>query len=275
MLDRTNRPTRQDRDDAKRTADKYITQGGDGRDLTATDNAPPGTIASAKEAMTELSSWLKEHPVIQTPTEAKDGGAYVERTRIAIAELETERTGKVAPLNKELGEINGSFRAVRDPLERALKELKGRLTKYAADLEAARIAEAERLRREAEAKERAAREAEAREREAIDDAAQGVESDVGGAIAEADQSFGDYRKADKAAAIAERNVPVRIGSVMGGRSLTMRTTRKLVVADAAAAIKVIGLTDEIADAITRAAKKFEDAFGELPAGVVETFERSM
>lgn len=274
MLDRTsNRSGTDARISASAIADKYI-PAADGQ-VASTDNQPPGTIDSAKLAMTELSGWLKEHPVIQSPPEAKDGAAFVERTRITIAEMEAERTAKVAPLNKELGEINGAYRLVRDPLERALKELRSRLTKYAADLEAARIAEAERLRREAEAKERAAREAEAREREAIDDAAQGVESDVGGAIAEADHSFGDYRKADKAAAIAERNVPVRIGSVMGGRSMSMRTTRKLVVQDAAAAIKVIGLTDDIADAITRAAKKFEDAFGELPAGVVETFERSM
>lgn len=271
LLDRTAT-----RSSAAALADKYIPA--TDRAVTPADNLPPTTIVSAKEAMTELSAWLKEHPVIQSHPEAKNGGAYVERTRIALSEMEAERTDKVAPLNKELASINGAYRIVREPLERCLKELRARLTKYAADIEAARIAEAERLRREAEAKEQAARDAEAREREAIDDAAQGAEADVGGAIAAADANFADYRKADKAAAIAERGVPVRIGSVMGGKSLSMRTVRKLVVTDAGAGAKAIltmGLTDKIRLAIIQSAKDFEEAYGELPEGVIETFERSL
>ena len=37
----------------------------------------------------------------------------------------------------------------------------------------------------------------------------------------------------------------------------------------------IGLTDQIRTAIVQSAKEFEDAYGELPEGVTETFERSL
>lgn len=279
MLDRIDtRSGTNARIQAKITADKYIAPAGDGRALTHTDNRPPGPIEGAKEAMTELSAWIREHPVIQSPAEAKDGGAYVERTRIALAEMEEERKVKVDPLNKQLTAINTAYRVVREPLEKLLKELRRRLTDYAAAIEAARIAEAERLRREAEAKERLAREAEAKEQDAIACADVGECADVGGAIEEANASFAQFQKADRAAAIAERNVPVRIGSVMGNKALSMRTTRKLVVLDVVAAAKAviaIGLTDKIRLAILQSAKDFEDAHGELPEGVIETFERSM
>lgn len=238
-------------------------------------NRAPGPIDSAKEAMGELGAWLKEHPVIQSPQEAKDGGAYVERTRIALGDMEAERTEKVAPLNKELAGINGAYRLVREPLEKVLKELRRRLTDYATAIEAARIAEANRLRQEAEAKEAAAREAERLEQDAIASVDVGECADVGAAITEADQAFGEFAKANRQAAVAERNVPVRIGSVMGGKALSMRTRRVLVIEDACKALKALGLTDEISTAILRSAKHFEEAHGELPAGVVETYERSI
>jgi hypothetical protein len=262
-----------DRTEAARAADKYIPSARGA--VAPTDNQPPSMIDSAEEAMAELSAWLLDHPVIQLPLEAKDGGAFVERTRIALSDMEAERTVKVAPLNEQLAGINGEYREVRQPMERALKELRGRLTAYATAIEAARIAEAEQLRQEAEAKEQAARDAEAREREAIDDAAQGAEADVGGAIAQADAQFAAYQKAGRAAAVATRSVPVRIGSVMGGKSLSMRTVRKLVVSDAAMAIKSIGLTERITAAILADTRLYEEAYGELPAGITETHERSM
>ncbi|MGA9855088.1 MAG: hypothetical protein WBR29_07425 [Gammaproteobacteria bacterium] len=277
MLDRTSiRSTTDARMRAADLADKYI-PAADG-DVATTDNQPPGSIDSAKDAMTELSAWLKEHPVIESQPEAKDGGAYVERTRIALAAMEDERKIKVDPLNKQLAAINTAYRIMREPLEKVLKELRRRLTDYAAAIEAARIAEANRLRREAEEKERLAREAEAKEQDAIACADVGECADVGGAIEEANASFAQFQKADRAAAVAERAVPVRIGSVMGNKSLSMRTTRKLVVTDAVAAAKAViamGLTDKIRLAILQSAKDFEEAHGELPEGIIETFERSM
>lgn len=238
-------------------------------------NQPPGPIEQARESLNELGTWMLENPVIQSATDAKNGGGYVERTRLTLAELEAERTVKVGPLNKELSAINSAYRTVREPLEGALKELRRRLTKYASDLEAERAKEALRLREEAEAKEAAARAAEAAEQNAIACADVGECTDVAGAIAEADAKFSEFKKADHAAAVAARDVPARIGSVMGGRSLAMRTTRKLVVDDAAKAVTAIGLTDKLRTAIVQCAKDFEQAHGELPAGVSETWERTM
>ena len=68
---------------------------------------------------------------------------------------------------------------------------------------------------------------------------------------------------------------VRIGSIMGNRALSMRTVEVLVVEDACKAIKAIGLTDKIRDAILSSAKDFRKAYDELPDGVISTQERSL
>ena len=238
-------------------------------------NQPPGPLASGREAMTELSAWLTEHPVVQTRAEAKEGGAYVERTRIALNEMETERTVKVAPLNKQLGTINGAYRAVREPLEKTLKELRRRLTDFASAEEARRIAELRRLEADRDEAERIARAAEAKEQNAIAAVDVGECANVGAAINEADAAFKDFDKLVSATAVAERNVPVRIGSVMGNRALSMRTIEVLVIEDAAKAIKAMGLTEKIQQAILSSARDFRKAHDELPTGIGITYERSL
>lgn len=238
-------------------------------------NKPPGPIDSAKEAFTELSSFLQNNPVIQDEEAARHGAAYVERTRVALSEMENERTALVKPLNEQLSGINAAYRVVRDPLEKALKALRQRIADYANEIERKRIEEAERLRQEAEAKEAQARAAEAAEQEAIADAEVGECTDVGGAIEHANETFADYQRADRAAARAERAVPVRFHSVMGGRSISMRTTEVLKITDACAAIKAMGITPEIETALLSAARKYRKAFEELPAGITATFERSI
>jgi hypothetical protein len=245
------------------------------RQVPASHNNPPGPLASAKEAMTELKQYLADTPVIHSPQEAKQAGGWIERTRIALAEMENERTAKVAPLNQQLTAINGAYRLVREPFEKMLKEIRRRVTDYASAVEAARIAEANRLRAEAEEKERVAREAERQEQDSIAAVDVGECADVGAAIEQANETFHDYEKANRAAAVAERNVPVRIGSVMGGPSLSMRTIEVLVVGDACAAIKALGLTDKIRDAILSSAREFRKAHGELPAGVTSEYQRSL
>lgn len=251
--------------------------------VSRANNNPPSTIESAKEAFDELSAFLKNHPVISNPEEAKQASAYVERTRIALQEARDERDGKTRPHLDALETIRADYDIVRDKtktndggiLQRAFTALKKRLSDYANAVEAARIAEANRLRLEAEERERKAREAELAEREAIDDAEQGVESDIGAAVEQAAQAFADYRSADKHAAIAERNVPLKLRSVMGGRTMSMRTVEKLVIEDAFAAIKALGLTSDIQEAILKSARAFRKEFDELPAGITATFERSL
>ena len=110
-------------------------------------NNPPGPLDHAVDAMAELRAFLADNPVIQTPAQAKEGGAYIERTRIALGAMETERTSRVGPLNAEVAEINSAYRTIREPLEKVLQELRARLTKFAAEEEAKRIAEAKTARR--------------------------------------------------------------------------------------------------------------------------------
>jgi hypothetical protein len=257
-----------------------------GRAVSRTDNQPPAviegeatvvktTIDHGREAFAELAAYLKETPVITCQAEARQGSGFLERTRIAIAEMEAERTAKVKPLNDEVGRINAAYRAVRDPLETALKALRARLTGFAAAEEAKRIAEANRLREEAEARERAAREAEAAERQAMEDAEAGECTDVGAAIEQADAAFDDFARANRAAARAERAVPVRFSSVTGGRAQAMRTVEVLKIEDAVKAIRVMGLTEKIAAAILSSARDYRKEFDELPEGVIATFERSI
>ena len=120
-----------------------------------------------------------------------------------------------------------------------------------------------------------AREAEAREKEAIEGAAVGEVTDVGGFIVEADAAFNQFQKADRAVAIAERDVPVRISSMMGGRALSMRTTEILLLDDPIKAIRAIGITEKIRDAILSSARDYRKLKGELPKGVSATHERKI
>lgn len=246
------------------------------RTVSRSDNSPAPAIAYAKDALDELSKWLESHPVIQQQDEAKAGAALKERTLVAIKGAREEREGKTSPLREQLNAIFADYDLVKDkgPLERTYNELRKRLTNYATAVEAARIAEAERLRLEAEERERAAREAEAAEQAAIADAEVGSCTDVAGAIEQADQAFTDFRRADKQAAIAARNVPVRFGSALGGKSQSMRTVKVLVIENVQLAIEIMGLTPKITEAILSSARDYQKEFDELPAGISATFERS-
>jgi hypothetical protein len=244
------------------------------RFATAGHNNPPNAIDSAQEAMAELAKFAEDNPAIQSFAEAKLYAGMIERTRVAMQDLENEREPQVRPLNAALKAINDRYRLVRQPLEKLYDLVKARLTKYNNAVEAARLKEAQRLREEAEAAERAARKAEAREKDAMACADVGECTDVGGAIAQADVAFKGYQKADRAAATAERNVPVRIASVMGGKSLSMRTTEVFIVEDACAAITAMGLSEAARQQLIKDAKRFREATGELPEGITSRFERS-
>jgi hypothetical protein len=233
------------------------------------------TIALGNEAMQRLSAWLRENPVIEDAPQAREANEVCASTQRTLKDMDTERKHHVDPLNEELGNINREYRVVREPITRALDELKRRLTGYVAAEERRRAAEAAALREQAEAKERAAREAEAREAEAKAGVDVGVCEDAGGAIAEADAAFADFQRADRAAATAERNVPVRLRSILGGPARSMKTTEVLSVSDAHAAIDALGITEKIADAICSEAKAYRKANGKLPAGIAVQFVRSM
>lgn len=247
------------------------------RTVSRGDNNPPGPLDHARDAFAELSEFLKETPVIEAEAQAKTASAIKERTLIALNEARADRETKSRPLRDRLNAIFATYELVKDkgPLESAYGILRKRLTNYANAIEAARIAQAEKLRAEAAERERLAREAEAAEADAIAGADVGECTDVGAAIEQADQAFSDFRRADKTAAIAERAVPLRFHSVMGGKTQSMRTVEVLVIENIDLAIKTLGITDKIRDAILSSARDFRKEFDELPTGVTATFERSL
>jgi hypothetical protein len=191
-----------------------------------------------------------------------------------VAGLETERRGKVDPLNAHVKSINAEYKKPRELIEKQTEQVSARLTDYAREEERKRAEEAERARLAAEEAERIAREAEAREREVKENAAVGEAVNVTAAIVEADQAFSDFQKADREAARAAREVPVRLGDGFG-RTVSMRTKETLQVDDWQAAINVLGLTEHIREAILTSARAYRKLKGELPAGVTSQTERSI
>jgi hypothetical protein len=252
-------------------------------DITRSDIVPigwpanrgPATLSLAQEAMSRLSWWLREHPTVENQDDAREANEVFGSTQRTLKDMEAERHLYVDPLNEQVGAINREFRVVRDPIARALEELKRRLTSYVAAEEARRAAEAAKLRAAAEAKERAAREAEAREADAKAAVDVGVCEDVGNAVVDADAAFADYQRADRAAATAAKDVPVRLRDRFGGPARSMKTREILTVSDAAAALAAIGVTEKIEEAIVIEARAYRKAHGALPAGIAVRFVRSM
>jgi hypothetical protein len=240
------------------------------------DNYSPSPIDGAKDALSDLSRFLAEHPVIASDDEAREGKLFVDRTRATLGELEDHRTGQVGPLNAKVAQINSMFRVAADPIKRLFEELRKRLTAFAQAEESKRAAEAEAKRFAALEAERLAREAEQRETEAKANAAAGeIGVDLGTATVDADQTFADFKRADRDAARAERDMTVRVGGGFSGRALSMRSKETLILDDAVKAIGVVGVTEKISDAILAAARDFRRLKGSLPAGVSSVKERTI
>ena len=225
--------------------------------------------------MNALSAFLRDTPAIEDGEQAREANEFAGRTERTIKDLEATRRGQVDPLNEQVSVINASFRAIRDPLKRALDELRTRLTSYVNKVEAKRQAEADRLAREAAEAEAAARKAEAAEAEAVANAAVGEVVDVGAAMEAADIAFNEYSEAQRAALIAQRDVTVRLRSVLGGKARTLRTSEVLHVTDAVAALAELGVTEAITEAILTSARAYRKLHGRLPGGVVAEKVRSM
>ncbi|WP_036289594.1 hypothetical protein [Methylosinus sp. PW1] len=243
------------------------------RAVIGMNNPPRESIITAQEAFQHISEFLKEHPVVQTQDEAKETASVINYAKGVLKTLEGDRDGLVRPLNEKVSEINGTFKTARDPLKKLLDEVEKRLDVWMDEEEKRRLEALEEARKKAAEAERLAREAEAKEREAIENAAEGEFTDVGAATAEADQTFGEFKKADRAALFAARDAHVKINPLGVGRALSRRTTEELVITDALAALKFIlaerndVLPEKIADAIKTAARDYRKAMGVLPTGV--------
>lgn len=224
----------------------------------------------AEQAKAELAAWLDKHPVITTEDEAREAKLVFDRAKASYADLEAARNAETQPLHaawqgaiakfKPMVESFGKFVTMLDGRMQAfLKEQKRKADEVAA--EKARIAlEAERVAREAEAK----------EREAIENASLGeVGAGVAQATVAADQAFEDAQRAARDAARAERDTHVKIGGGFSGRSMGLRTEKVQILDDVHAAIKEIGLTDDIRAAVLKSARAWKKINNRWPAGVRE------
>jgi hypothetical protein len=247
----------------------------DDDDFSQVEIDPDKELKCASVAFAELKAWMETTPVIVTPEIAKLGADWKHRTSISLKAADDERDAKVRPHNEHVRKVNAAYKIVLDPLDRLFKELRSRLTTFERAETAKREAAAALIRQHAEDAARIAREAEAQLAEAVDDAAQGAESDVGGAIETVEAALQVAARLQRQAAVAERDSHVRIPSAMG-KAISGRTYKELIVADLEAAIIAIrhmGLTERIADAICLEAKAFKATWGELPEGVIENSEK--
>lgn len=247
------------------------------------DNKPPSPIEFAEGLIAgDLNRWMGDHPVIETDEDARDAKAFLDRSKLALEEIEAERVGKVKPLNDEVAAINLHYKMVHNTdkknpglFDKIVGELKSRLAAHLQREEDKRLAAAEAARRAQEEAERAAREAEAHEREALSNAASGeLEVDVAALTQEADTAFKEFEKQSRFAARAERDTRARVGGGFG-RAAGLRDVETLHLESYNRAIKAIGPNDKIKDAILSAARDFRKEHGNLPDGVTATYERKL
>jgi len=239
------------------------------------DNAPPDMTVTALETMKALSDWMAEHPVIDGHDAAKEAKVLLDRGKLCIKDLDDERRGKVDPLNKQVAEVNGHYRAPREQLEKVLQVINIRLTAYIYEEERRRFAAAAEAQLKLEEAERVAREAEAKEREAKEAAEQGeLGVDIAGKVGDANAAFSAFERAQRAAAVAEKDTKVK---VTGGftRAVALRTETVLSVTDPVKAVKALMPNAFITEAIIKAARAYHKLKDKYPPGIEAKTERKL
>jgi HPt (histidine-containing phosphotransfer) domain-containing protein len=244
-------------------------------------NNPPGPIEFAQSVIDELATWMCNHPVVETEDDARAAKVLIDRARAALVDIEVQRVKLVSPLNEKVAQINADHKHYHNIdkgrpglFDKILSALMARIQSFMLIEEARKKREAEEARKAAEEAERLAREAEAKEKEALDDASQGVFTDVAQATTEADGAFADFQRASRFAKLAEKETKVKVSGGFG-RSLSIKNKEILTVKDWRQAIVSLGLTDGIRDAILTAARNYRQEYGELPPGIEATHERKI
>jgi len=238
-------------------------------------NNPPTLLELCAEVSGELSAWLDNNPAIEDHDGARKAAELIKRGRLALQDLDAERDAQVRPLNSAVKKINSAYKAVTDPIDKIVGQIKARMTDYARAEEARRAAEAEAARLAALEAEKAAQEAARREHEAIENAAAGeIGAGVGAALQETAQAEADAARAALAAGIAEKNITMRVSTGFG-RVMAMRTIETLVVENHVSAIMAMWPNAKLEDALLSAARAYQRVHGKLPRGIGITYERKM
>lgn len=238
-------------------------------------NNPPTAVDTVLDTARDLNAWLQEHPVIEAEDVAREAKPMIDRAKLTLKDMEDERTNKVKPLNEQIAGINDSYRKPRTMLQAVLDELTRRVSDFlmAEQYRRERLAaEAARKLAEAEAK---AREAERIEKEKIESAKVGeLGVDVLAATQEADDKFEEFALAQRQAARAEKDAHVKLGGGFS-RAISLRDKETLTVTNLAAAVKALGATEKITQAVISDARAFRKLKGKLPPGVESNVEKGL
>lgn len=244
-------------------------------------NNPPGPIEHAQSVVDDINAWLGDHPVIESEDHAREAKPYLDRAKAAFEEVESERDGKVRPLNEKVKATNETYKALHntDPkkpgrFDKIVIELKARVAAFMLREEEKRRIAAEKARIAQEEAERIAREAEAKEAEALANAKAGEVVDVAEVTKQADEAFSEFERQSRFAARAERDTKVKIGGGFS-KSASLRSVETLHLESYGKALKAIGPHDKIRDSILSAAREYRKEHGVLPDGVTATFERKL
>lgn len=231
-------------------------------------NSDAAAIEAARDTLNSINEWMKDHPVIEDEDTAREAKAMLDRGSLAVDDMEDERRKKVDPLNGKVREINDEYRGPRDTLSTVVQHLYERLRVFIRAEEAKRQEEARKAREAAEELERKAREAEALEKQKIEDAAAGeLDIDVAQVTQQADEAFSEYKAAERAANLAEREAKVRIG---GGfrRALGVRKKEVLSLVDIIEFLEDYGsIPLEVEEAVLKCARAYRKVNKRLPKGI--------
>jgi hypothetical protein len=238
-------------------------------------NNPPEMLELATEVAGSISLYMAEHPVVEDEAAARDCKMQIDRAKLCVRDLETERDGKVRPLNDKVAYINDTYRRPRRVLSDLLDEMLLRLQIFVKAEEFRRQAIAMQLAAEAAEAALHAREMERIEREKLDDASKGeIGIDVAEVTEDADIAFEEYEKAERAAIRAERQTHVKIGGGLGNR-IGLKNKETLILTDFYSALCDMGVSPEVKEAILKSARAYRKVHQRLPRGVTSEVEKEL
>lgn len=237
--------------------------------MTTGHNNPPSETQFCEELKKEISKWLEDNPVIDSLEKAKAAKLLLDRANLALKDLESERKKQVDPLNKQVKEINDRYREPKETLALALQAVKGCINVYLETVEAQKIADARAAAEKAEAAKRAAIEAEKAAEKAAEESAQGVIIDAINPVIEANRAFSNYEKAEREKARLEKSIEQTkiVNKTLGTRATSLREREELILIDPIACIQDMGVSDELAEAILKAAREFRRNNNRVPQGI--------
>jgi DNA repair exonuclease SbcCD ATPase subunit len=247
-------------------------------------NNPPSPIEDLKERAglirASLNQAMKEAPVIQTQEDGEKYANAIKAGKSMAKEIEDKRKAADKPFNDAKAANKAAHDAIAKPVNDLVKVASDKLSDWLIAEEARRQKELALLRQQEKEAEEAAAKLIAEAEEAIEDSNQGVVEDLDEKITAANEAYDAQQAQARATATAARNVrPILKGSIAGGRGLSLRTKKEIVVDDPYAALRDMAKhgadLSKVKEVIASCARAFKSEHKRLPNGVSETEERSI